>query len=175
MIDQRIHNLVIDEGQQSLAHFDQGHARPQRGEHAGVFAADHAAADHRQRLRQMIQLEQAIAGEDRLAIKRDAGGLGHGRAHRDHDAARRQFVLAFLAHKVEVHRVLIDDGGDAGEKLDAVALQLMPADLDLVANHVVGAQQQVVHRDVFFDHVRGAVDRALAEAGEMQHRLAQCL
>ena len=158
MINQRIDNLVVDKGQQALVHLHQRHARAERGEHAGVFAADHAAAHNRQRARQTTQLEQAIAGENVLAIERNVVRLHNGCAHGDHDMPSGDFVFALLADEAEMHRVIIDDGGDAGKKLDAVALQLMLADLDLVADNVIRPQQQIAHGDVLLDGVGGAVD-----------------
>ena len=45
----------------------------------------------------------------------------------------------------------------------------------LVRDDLVGADQQVLHRDVLLDPVRRAVELARAEAGEVEHRLAQRL
>jgi len=62
-----------------------------------------------------------------------------------------------------------------GQHFDAVAHQLVARDVNFVADHMVGAEQQVIHRDVLLDGVRRAVHPALAVAGEVQHGLAQRL
>ena len=82
-------DLVVDEGQQPVALVDQRHADAERGEDAGVLAADHAGADDRERARQLVEMQDVVAGEDALAVERDmrvARGLGAGG---DDDACRR--------------------------------------------------------------------------------------
>ena len=175
VIDQRVDDLVIDKGQQAFIDFDQGHARAQRGKHTSIFTADHSAADHGQGFGQMIQLKQAIAGKNRLAIKQDVVGLGNGSPHRDHDIARRQLVFALFANKVHMNRMLIDNRSDAGEQFYAVALELMLADFDLVSNNMIGAQQQVVHGDIFFHLIRRAINRPLPKSRQMQDSFPQRL
>ena len=175
VIDKRVHDFMIDEGQQPLADLDQGDADAQRGEHASVFAADDAAADHSQVSRQVIQLQQAVAGEDILSVEGDMIWLGDCGADGDQDIARRQLVFAFLVDEMHMHGMVIDDGGDAGDQLDAVSLQLHLVDFDLMADDMVGAHQQVVHGDVLLDGVGRAIDGALAKAGQMQDGFAQGL
>ena len=173
VIDQGVNDFVIDKGQQTVGDLNQGDAHAQRGEHTGVFAADDASADHGQGPGQLVQLEQAIAGENGFAIKRDIVWFGDGCANGDDDVARGHFVFAFFVEEIEMHRVLIDEGRDAGEELDTIALQLMFVDFDLVANDMVGAQQQVVHGDMLLDLVGSSIDGALPETGQVQNRFAQ--
>ena len=63
----------------------------------------------------------------------------------------------------------------ADEQLDAVAHQLGAHDLDLLADHVLGAGQQVGRGDLLLDPVAGAVQLALAHPGQVDDRLAQRL
>jgi hypothetical protein len=69
----------------------------------------------------------------------------------------------------------IDEAGGGRDHLDAVALELVPGNVDLVAHHRVGAEQQVHHRDVAFYRVGRAIDGPLAETRQVQRRLAQRL
>ena len=52
VVAERFHHFRVGEFQQARALFHDDHAHAQRGEHAGVLDADHAAADHDQRARQ---------------------------------------------------------------------------------------------------------------------------
>ena len=69
----------------------------------------------------------------------------------------------------------VDEAAGAGEQGDVVAGQLAADDVDLPADHVLGAGGQVGDGDVVLDPVALAVQLALAEAGEVEHRLAQGL
>ena len=89
MVAQCVCDFRIDKGQEPGALVDQGDAYPERGEDAGVFAADDAGPDHRQGPRQPIELEDVVAGEDPPAVERDTGVAGGFRPRRDHDPAGR--------------------------------------------------------------------------------------
>jgi hypothetical protein len=71
--------------------------------------------------------------------------------------------------------VLVDEAAVAGVELDAVADQLRADDVLLLADHVLGAGQQVGGGDVFLDSVTRTVELALRDAGQVDHRFAQCL
>ena len=62
-----------------------------------------------------------------------------------------------------------------GEQGDVVAGQLVADDVDLAADHVLGAGGQVGDGDVFLEPVALAVQIPLGETGEIEHRLAQRL
>ena len=61
------------------------------------------------------------------------------------------------------------------EKGDAIAPQLGPDHVALGAHHVMRAEQQILDPHLALGSERFAVQRALAPAGEVDHRLAQCL
>ena len=71
--------------------------------------------------------------------------------------------------------VVVDEPAGAGEQGDVVAGQLVADDVDLAADHVLGAGGQVGDGDVLLDPVTLPVQLALGEAGEIEHRLAQRL
>ncbi len=76
--------LIVEEGQQRLVAVDQRHLDAQRLKQRRVLAADDAATNDDQRLRQAAQAQDAVAVEDALA----EGHLrrAHGpRARRDQD------------------------------------------------------------------------------------------
>src|SRR5262249_4808783 len=77
--------------------------------------------------------------------------------------------------RIEPHPVRIDERRLRRENVDAVAHQLVPRDVDLVADHVIDPEQQIAHRDVLLDRVGGAVETALAVSRQPQRRLAQRL
>ena len=51
MVEQRLDDLAVAEFEQLRAAVDDGHLHAERGEHDGVFEADHAAADDDHRTR----------------------------------------------------------------------------------------------------------------------------
>ena len=59
----------------------------------------------------------------------------------------------------------------AGDHFHAVARQLRLGDVDLGLDHLVDAEAQVRHGDLFLDVVVDAVDALVLEAGEVQHGL----
>src|SRR4030067_301789 len=58
------------------------------------------------------------------------------------------------------------------EPLDAIAQQLRANDLALALHHAVGADEQVLDPDLGLGTVGGAVEHALAQPGQVDHRLA---
>ena len=123
-----------------------------------------------------LDVQQVVAGEDVLAVARRKRIVHRRRPDRDDDhrgADLLDHALRARARRPQAMR--IRERGLRGEDVDAVAHQLMAGDVDLVADHVIDAEQQVAHRDVLLDRVRGAVNPALAVAGKPQRRLAQRL
>jgi hypothetical protein len=69
----------------------------------------------------------------------------------------------------------IDKGSAAGRDFDPVAGKLVEQHLDFMGQRLAHAQCQVGAVDIGVDAVIGAVKAALAPAGEVEHRFAQCL
>ena len=79
VIAERLDNLGVGELQQARPLFDQRDANAQDGEHAGIFHADHSAADDDQGLRNLRHAENLVAINDGAVIEghqRGRGGLG---------------------------------------------------------------------------------------------------
>src|SRR4029077_17919940 len=60
----------------------------------------------------------------------------------------------------------------AAEHLDAVALELVLDDVAFALHDLIAAEQEVLDRDVGFAAIRLAVQRALPQAGEINHGFA---
>src|SRR5207247_2501148 len=58
------------------------------------------------------------------------------------------------------------------DNFHAVAFHVRADDVDFMPDNMLCAIKQVGHRDVFLDDIRLTVESALAQAGEMQYRLA---
>jgi hypothetical protein len=71
--------------------------------------------------------------------------------------------------------VLVDKAAVAGVELDAVAHQLRSDHVLLLADDVLGAGDEVRGGDVVLDAVTRAVEIALSDASQVQHRLAKRL
>ncbi len=61
---ERLRNFGVEERQQLVAPVDDVDLRAERGEGAGVLAADHARADHRHRLRNAVELQDRVGVVD---------------------------------------------------------------------------------------------------------------
>ena len=64
----------------------------------------------------------------------------------------------------------VDETGAPDDHLDAVARELRLRDVDFGLDHLVDAEAEVRHRDLFLHVVVDAVDALELEAGKMQHR-----
>jgi hypothetical protein len=171
---QRARELGVEEGQQHVAPVDEMHLAAQRRERAGVLAADHAAADHRQPARQRVQLEDLVGIVHPVVPERELGRMQRGGTGGDQDALAAQAGLAPVGARDrdrvrvdEATRPLEPDHGVFREpRLEALALQ---GGHPLLVPHEVGhgrlAPQGEIH----------AVQPARAPAGQHQRGLAQRL
>ncbi len=138
-------------------------------------SADHPGADHGEGPRQLAQPQDVVAGQHVVAVEghvRIAGARG---AHRDHDVVRAHAALAAPRRVLDAHRVLVLEGRVADDDLDVVAQQLGPGDVHLAAHDVIGAHQQVLHRDAVLGGVGGAVHVVQAPPRQVHGGLAQGL
>ena len=173
VVAERLDDLLVGKLQQPVALFDQRDAHAEDGEHAGVFDADDAAADHDQRARQGLQAENLVAVDDGAAVDGHLGRGGRLGADGDDDAVGLQRGLGLRAF--HVHLVRIDEAGNAMDHVDAVARELRLGHVHFGLDHRLDAEGQVGHGDLFLHPVVDAVDRAVVVAGEVQHRLAHGL
>jgi hypothetical protein len=175
VVGERVGHFGVDECQEARALVDERHPHPQRGEDAGVLAPDHPRAHYRQGAGEVLESDDVVAGEDVLPVEGDvrvARSVGAG-CHHDHLGA--DVVVPVAVGVGQSQRVRAREGCLGGEDLYPVAHELVAGHVDLMADHVVGAEEQVLHRDVLLDAVRGAVEPLLPVAGEVDHRLAQRL
>ncbi len=91
---QRTRHLVIEERQQLFAAVDDPDLGPQRGERAGILAADDPRADDSQRPGQPIELKNRVGVEHPRVIERKPRGPHGGRAGGDQDGLPAQAELA---------------------------------------------------------------------------------
>ncbi len=85
VVQQRVDDFVVAEFEQLRAAVDDGHLHAERGEHDGVFEADHAAADDDHRPRHVGQVENFVGVEDRFAVERNVVGPRRPRAGGEQD------------------------------------------------------------------------------------------
>ena len=71
--------------------------------------------------------------------------------------------------------VRVDEARAPVEDLDVVPHQLVADDVDLAVDHLLGALAEILDRDLLLHAVALAVGRPLADAGEVDDRLAQRL
>ena len=173
VVAEGLDDFAVGEFEQAVALFDQRDAHAEDGEHAGVFDADDAAADHDERAGQLGQAENLVAVDDGAAVDGHlgrAGGLG---ADGDDDAVG--FEGGFGLRAFDADLVGIDEAGDAVDDVDAVAGELRLGDVDFGLDDGLDAEGQVGHGDLFLDAVVDAVDGAVVVAGEVEDGLAHGL
>jgi hypothetical protein len=136
-----------------------------------VFDADHAAPDHRHAARQPAELENLVAVEDARAVERHAVGPVGPRSD-----CNQRLVEAGLDPFAALGRDLdlmgVDEFGLAPGMLHHVAHELVLQHLDLVVERLVQPLDDVADRNVLLHAIAAAVKTTLAEACEVQHRLA---
>ena len=174
MILQRLDDLRVAELEQAGALLDDGHLRPERGEHRGVLDADHARPDHDHRAGDLLEIEDLIRVENRLAVEPDVRRVARRRPDRDHDRAGLQPTLN-LSDLGNCNLGRADEGREAAHELDTVPSQLVLDDVDLGLHDVLRPPQQVVHRELGLESVALSVHRPLAVPREIHDRLAERL
>src|SRR5271170_2215530 len=163
-------DLLIGEFKQLGALLNQCDTHTERGEHAGVFHANNAAADDNQRLRKILQLEDLVAVDDGLSIDGDLGIAGRLGADTDDDLFGMEGIGAACA--VDAERIGVNKTGNAGQHIHTIARQLRLGHIDLGFDDVLYAEGQIGHRDLLLHAVVHAVNRAVGVAREMQHGFA---
>ena len=172
---QRVDDFRVAEFQHVLPLLDHGDAGPEGGEHRGVLDADHAGPDDHHGRRQRLQLQDLVGVQDPVVVEVHATGPSRGGSGGDDDVAPADGDPLGVAGVVDQDGVFVDKPGMAGEQFDAVAHQLAAHHLDLFADDVLGAGQQVSRGDLLLHPVTRAVHLALVEPGQVHHGLAQRL
>jgi hypothetical protein len=99
----------------------------------------------------------------------------HRRRPDGQDDIRSADCLNAVRHQLDPQPMWIDKHRVARQDVHAVADQLMPGDVDLVADDVVHAEKQIAHGDALLDRVRGPIDSAFAVSGQAESGFAQRL
>ena len=94
VVQQRVDDFVVAEFEQLRAAVDDRHLHAERGEHDGVFQADHAAADDDHRARDAGQVEDFVGVEDRFAVERNVVGPRRPRAGGQQDVLGFERLVA---------------------------------------------------------------------------------
>src|SRR5258708_820446 len=172
-VGQPLHHFRIGEFQPPRTPLHQDHAHTQRCEHAGVFHADHAAANHDHGFRNLRHFQDLVAIDDVPAVQRHLTGAGRLGSSGDDDHLRAIRLLASDA--VNLDSVRVYELRNAVDHFDVVARQLRLDHIDFGLDHVLDAERQILHRDLFLDAVINAVNVLVVVAGKMQHGFADGL
>ncbi len=105
-------------GSELVEHLDDRHPRAQLREDRGELAADHPAADDRQALGQVVELEQLVAGHDARVGDVEHGQHGRSRAGGHDDRVGRISSRRSPSPPADAHRVGVDQPPAAGDDLD---------------------------------------------------------
>src|SRR6516164_4564324 len=125
--------------------------------------------------RQPIELQDIVAREYSVTVERDMRSASSLRTRSDDDLACLDDARGGSVDVFEANGVWRDKRGRSSDELDIVAHQLMAGHVELVLDHPVGAEQQILHRDVLFHGVGSAVEFSCAVPAKIERRLAQGL
>ncbi len=172
---QCLDDLGVAEVQHVVALLHDGDLGAQRGEHRGVLDADHTGAHDHHRRGQRLQVEDAVGVEHPVVVEFDAGRAGRFGAGGDHDVFTADRCALAAGGFLDQDGVRVDEAAVTLDEVDAVAHELRPDDVLLLADHMAGAREQIGGGDLLLDAVARAVQLALAHAGEVDDGLAQRL
>ena len=122
---------------------DDRHLHPQGGEHRGVLDPDHAGADHGEVARQVVDVEDVVRGQDRLAVRRQAGRIAGAGAHGDEDLVHRQPASAL--EPLHQDGVAVGEGGAPAKDLDVVARQVLLDHGELALDDALHVPHELLH------------------------------
>ena len=171
--EERLDDLLVAERQDVRAAVDQGHLRAQGREHRGVLDADHARAHDDHRVRDLLQVEDPVRVEDGALVERDAVRVGRPRAGREDEPLGADAALAVVRDHLQL--VGAGERGHAVDHGHVVAHELVAHHVALGLDDLLHARSQVAEGEVGLHPEGLAVDLALAQAGEVEDRLAQRL
>ena len=117
--------LLVEAAQEELAAVDQGDLAPEPGQDAGELDADVAAADHREALRQTLQVEGLVRGDGVL----DAGDLRPvGPASGRHQDVLGADLAPHPVAEINLHPLHIDQTRPTLEELHACVFEQTAVD-----------------------------------------------
>src|SRR5687768_5631142 len=137
MVGERVDDFRVHEWEQAAAFINNCHAHAKRGKDAGVFKTDNARAHYCQRARQVIELEQIVADEDALSVKGDAVAFRGAGARSDDNVRCADVAPAAPIHIFQTDCVGSHKRSFGGDKLDAVALELVADDVQFMLDNMV--------------------------------------
>ena len=70
-MDELVHQLAVDEGQDAIARIDNSHLDIERGEDGRILHPDHAAADDGEGAGQALEIQNFVGVENSVAVERD--------------------------------------------------------------------------------------------------------
>src|SRR6516165_3304117 len=112
-----------------------------------------------------------VGVEDSVAVDGNLLVMSRSRAAGDDEVIAVHHARSHVADYLDL--VIVNEVGVALEHSDTISAQLRLDDLDLAGHDGIGAEDQVLHRDLVFDGIAAAVKRALAQAAEVKHCLAK--
>ena len=143
---QRLDDLEVAELEHPVAPLDHGHLGAERGEHRRVLDADDAGPDDDHRARDPLEVDDPVGVDDAPLVEVDgAGRAGFVPVAITIFSAVTCRSLARPATD-DRDRVRVDEAAGPVQQLDVVAGELAADDLDLAADHVLGAGSEVLRR-----------------------------
>src|SRR5208282_1420346 len=186
--DQGPRDLAVEKRHQHVAAVNEMNFGPERGERAGVFAADGPRADHGHGPGEIDQVEQRIGVINSRAVRKHRGANGR-RAGSDQDvlAADRQFSIVAgrvglvlilglaLGYRPHVHRVRVHERCVSEEDLGVEGIELLGEHRIQAALDRALMPQEVADGCLPADREVHAVEISGPQSGQGHGRLAECL
>ncbi len=173
-VRQRVRHLGVEEAQQPVTALGQRDPDAQRGEHAGVFAADDAAAGHEHRRRDFAEVQDVVRVIHARVVEGEIRRVKRVRASGDEHLVRVQVRRGRVARR-DRDRVRVHERRETGVEVNAVALEVLHDARALGLHDEPLAVEKVARRERLLHLEMHRVQPALAEAGEVERRLAEGL
>ena len=167
--------LAVEEGQEPLAALDERHARPEGRENRSVFAADHPTADDRERLRNAVEVQDAVRVLDVGIRERDAAGRQRRRPDRDERGVERQPAGRRAVGVEDADRPAVEESRVAADHLDPVALEVATDLAPLRLRHDLQPAGQLAEALLPVEVKRHPIKLAPPETRQVESGLAQGL
>ena len=163
--------LPVHEGEQLVATFDQMHIDAQRRKHAGVFAADNAAARDQHAVRQVVNVEDGVGIVDpRIMERQDRRVMRIGaRGDQEHVALYMRWRCVFRRDR---NRVIVDEGRETAVERDAVAFDVVGDTTVLALHDETLAVEKIAGGYLVLEFEVDAVEPPLAKSRKVERRFA---
>ena len=167
-------NFRIKKAQQTIPAVNKCDPHSQRGEDAGVFAADHSAANDEEAIRKLPDIEDRIGVEKTGIVPRIVSRAVRMRPRSEENRCCSECVGCAI-RTLNMHRVGIQQGPDSLECGNTMALHVGVDTGTLLSAHIVEMGEETCGVDALIGIEAEPIEFAFTESRKVERRLAERL